>query len=453
MIRGWAAALVAVSAACGPGPAFAQIPAVPVAPTGAAATVEDTAPFRLEPRVLALGDVPRGKLASGKVELVNTGSDRLQYVGAGAPRPGVIVIASPPVVEPGGRATVQINIETASLAESESFSIALTYARAGEPFIVRIPVQLGVETIFLATPSEIDLGTLHAGATATALVRIAPLAREEVNIVAVEASPELRAMFRDIYRHEGRAAPEYKVDFVAPRRVGLYRGHVRFTLASESIESITIAVRAILLSDVTCAPQEVDLGRVVRGRGEAQAAVTIRGGPGRPRVALLGARAEGAGLSIATATATGATAESAIEVRVALAVSALPAGPFGGVVRIYLNRPEMPTLAIPVRGEVVEPLRLEPPAVYLDLTQPGASREAILDVRPEPGVDLGALRVSSGSPLVGARVEHQGELYRIRVTMSPTLETSSPVFSAELLVRCSTASEYPMSVRVFAQLR
>jgi hypothetical protein len=104
----------------------------------------------------------------------------------------------------------------------------------------------------------------------------------------------------------------------------------------------------------------------------------------------------------------------AILIRPARGAAAPAAGPLGAEVRIFIDRPELPVIVIPVRGEVVEPARADPPGVFLSRARLAAPPlGAAVEVVPEPGLSLEDVTAETGLAWLGATVERSGRGARV----------------------------------------
>jgi hypothetical protein len=324
-------------------------------------------------REVALGRVLEGAVVERRVTLTNAGDAPLlvKHVEVAC---GCTVARAPDApIAPGGSAELVLRFDSRGRRGPQRLAVWLhtndpTQADRGRGCTALALVGV-VDTLFALTPEGAFLGEVLRGegphaATVTIVADPSVAARFAPRLAADAALPD--GLEVALEREPGAARLTVRLAADAPA------GELHHELALETGVAeqprVTVPVVAIV-SPRVAGPRAVELFDVRRAAG-AQRRVTLERRDG------------GAGLDIAEVvvplTFLRARVEPVSDVRVDLVIDLLPEappGPFATVLEVHLDDPREPLLRLPVVGEVLPRVTVDPPVVLL---APGEERVVLV---------------------------------------------------------------------------
>lgn len=392
--------------------------------------------LHLEQKVLLFEEVIQGQVLDIKVPVFNRGDAPLLLTRA-EPSCGCTVLPLPQEpIAPGGKVELTVRFDSAEKLGAQSLQILLysndpTQTDLGR-YCTRLLVQGDVRSLYRVTPSGAFFGEFVRG--------VEPQER----VVTIVGQHEARRGFTA--RIEGTTPDHLQVttELVAGGEGARPKGlrlrvrllpHAPTGELSHAIDLVTdipeqprvrVPIVGIVIDRIV-GPEALHFGRVRRAAG-AERRATIERRDEQDGLTVLRVESDIAWLSVEHEAMNARRVD--LEARIA---PDAPVGPFAGLLRVYLDDPDQPLMAIPVFGQVLPRVTVDPPFVRMEET-------AELTVR---GGALRSVRVEPADAGVRAEVV-AGTPPRVRLT-------GTPVKACELVLETDVAGEERVTVAVEAR--
>lgn len=155
----------------------------------------------------------------------------------------------------------------------------------------------------------------------------------------------------------------------------------------ETVRTHPVSIRVEVVGDITWLPKVVDATRRVLRPGNTLAPINVRASSGTGFRVLRATAGDIFEVHVDPTDISGPAKRH----RVTLTVrDKVPAGPFGTTLRIETDAPDQPVIEVPVYGNVMKPLEVDPPIVILrqDGTPAGTVRRLRLKTYPGSSLDI-----------------------------------------------------------------